>query len=430
MRIIRNTGLYILCATLMVILFACRKDEVSAVAPPDYALIARGSLNHAVNAAREGNSREAVLAYSRAAYAGELAQTCDSAPLFAFDDIAVAMRNAGLYRHSLEMLDSLAVLIDVDSLFVDFSRGMLLAPLLDHQYCDYDTAGAIGRCRYQAALCYGSGDAAGANAWLDSMEIRHAEAQNDVALLRALMSIPGSTQPTARSIKAYTYLLHYQDSVLAVANEETMEIVRRNAFKAYGIDPDAVAEADNKAAWWIVAALMAATCAGLWFARMHAARARITERKLMMEIEALNDRLKLMAKDRFSTVNALCERFCPEDKDAAPRVNEKLKLTVYSRVKEILDGINSPSGRMRMEEWVNSNHDGIMTAVRRELPQLSSDDITLLTFLYAGLSSKSICMFLSITAANFYKRKQRLRCKISESDAEHRDWFVNMMKAD
>ncbi|MDE7406839.1 MAG: hypothetical protein K2M76_00340 [Muribaculaceae bacterium] len=432
---IRVKGLMPLLVTCVAVLCSCRRDEAPAQVRPDYAAMARGSRDQAVNAAREGNSREAVLAYSRAAYAGELAQDSDTAATFVFDDIAVAMRNAGLYRRSLELLDSLSVMTDVDSLFVDFSRGILLSPLLDSRQCDYDTVSDMGRSRYRATVNYEAGDMAGAMAWLDSVECRHADAVNDVTLLRALMSLPGSAQPTSRSIRAYTYLLHYQDSVLTLANDETMEIARRNALRAYGIDGDGTTETSRDDIWWwivavMVPALLAVTIAVIWIVRTRTVRARSTEQRLMAEIETLNDKLKVMAKDRFSTVNALCERFCPEDKDAAPRVNEKLKLTVYSRVKEILDGINSPSGRMRMEEWVNSNNDGIMSTVRHEMPQLSDDDMTLLMFLYAGLSSKSICMFLSITSANFYKRKQRLRMRIAESEAEHRDWFLNMLKTE
>lgn len=90
--------------------------------------------------------------------------------------------------------------------------------------------------------------------------------------------------------------------------------------------------------------------------------------------------------------------------------------------------VSHPSGFCSLEDMLDTYCDGIMTKFRTQLPGLTDVEMTLLIYLYSGLSARTICILTDIQLKNFfYMRRMRLKSKILASDAPDKELFVSMM---
>lgn len=80
-----------------------------------------------------------------------------------------------------------------------------------------------------------------------------------------------------------------------------------------------------------------------------------------------------------------------------------------------------------LTEAVNANMGGILNRICKELPELSDNDVLLMTYLYAGFSAKAVCLMMDLKLKNFYNRRTRLKDKILASDAQNKEWFASKM---
>ena len=68
-----------------------------------------------------------------------------------------------------------------------------------------------------------------------------------------------------------------------------------------------------------------------------------------------------------------------------------------------------------------------MLIVRDEVPNLSEEDYCQLCYHFAGFSGKVISMLLDKSSASIYTRKSRLKEKIQQSEAEHKDMILEYL---
>ena len=80
-----------------------------------------------------------------------------------------------------------------------------------------------------------------------------------------------------------------------------------------------------------------------------------------------------------------------------------------------------------IEGAVDAYMGNIMTLLRKECDFLKKDDFVFLSLLFAGLSTRSVCLLLDIKYKLFYLRKSRLSKRISESEAPHKELFLSKM---
>lgn len=146
---------------------------------------------------------------------------------------------------------------------------------------------------------------------------------------------------------------------------------------------------------------------------------------LISENEMSNRRLKATVTDlmrgSFSTINQLCYEYF-EKADTV-----FLKKSIYSKAEQEIEKLKSKERLSMLEDRLDTYCDGIMTKIRTQLPGLTDVEMTLLIYLYSGLSARTICILTDIQLKNFYMRRMRLKSKILASDAPDKELFVSMM---
>ena len=96
----------------------------------------------------------------------------------------------------------------------------------------------------------------------------------------------------------------------------------------------------------------------------------------------------------------------------------KEKESIFKQVKSEIDKFATDKRSIaQLEKIVNTYKRNVIGLVRSEISNISERDITLLCYVYAGFSAKSISIFIGETTSNILTRKSRLRSKIAKLDS-------------
>lgn len=118
-------------------------------------------------------------------------------------------------------------------------------------------------------------------------------------------------------------------------------------------------------------------------------------------------------------LNKICnEYFDKNDSDISRKI-------MISRIEKEIKALGSAENLNQLEEFLNQNMNNIIAKIREQLPAIKEDDINLISLIYAGFSSKSICFIRGMTLNNYYVKKKRIRDKILSSSAKDRDLFLS-----
>ncbi len=188
----------------------------------------------------------------------------------------------------------------------------------------------------------------------------------------------------------------------------------------------------SRKAWLILAFtlifIFAIGCSILVIVRQRFIRKRKEIEELSMLIaERTNRNHELEAKvnalygSRLDTLNMLCNEYFEKSE------SEKMKLTLYNEVEKHILALRNSKSIAELENIVNTYLDDILVKVKDQLPELNHNDITLLTYLYAGFSPRAVCIFTDIKIKNLYNRRSRLKDRILASDAPDKEYFVSKM---
>ena len=109
--------------------------------------------------------------------------------------------------------------------------------------------------------------------------------------------------------------------------------------------------------------------------------------------------------------------------------NKSEKDKVYKKVLREIERLSVDEEFAQLEGIINEYCDNVMACIRAELPKLFSKmDYHLLCCFYIGFSGKTISVFTGIEANQIPVYKQRLRSKISKSDAPNKQLMLDKMK--
>ena len=109
--------------------------------------------------------------------------------------------------------------------------------------------------------------------------------------------------------------------------------------------------------------------------------------------------------------------------------NKSEKDKVYKKVLREIERLSVDEEFAQLEGIINEYCDNVMAHIRAELPKLFSKmDYHLLCCFYIGFSGKTISVFTGIEANQIPVYKQRLRSKISKSDAPNKQLMLDKMK--
>lgn len=136
------------------------------------------------------------------------------------------------------------------------------------------------------------------------------------------------------------------------------------------------------------------------------------------EIKELTDLTDGLFHDSFNLINKLSNEYFFIKTDAKSREN------ILKEVSETIKKMSSPEQLVKIEAGLNKISDNIISKLRTQVPTLTETDISFLTYFYAGFDYRSICLFMNITAGNFYNRRTRTKAKIENSDATDKETFL------
>lgn len=109
--------------------------------------------------------------------------------------------------------------------------------------------------------------------------------------------------------------------------------------------------------------------------------------------------------------------------------NKSEKDKVYKKVLTEIERLSVDEEFAQLEDIINEYCDNVMARIRAELPKMFSKiDYHLLCCFYIGFSGKTISVFTGIEANQIPVYKQRLRSKISKSDAPNKQLMLDKMK--
>ena len=128
--------------------------------------------------------------------------------------------------------------------------------------------------------------------------------------------------------------------------------------------------------------------------------------------------LENLFREKWNTLNLLCnEYFEYGDTD-------RHRKQIINSIDKELKRLSSEKGKRQIEEAVDTYMGGIMGLLRKECPMLKEADFTFLSFVYAGMSVRTVCLFMDIKYQNYYVKKSRLTKRIMASDAPHKELFI------
>ncbi len=144
-------------------------------------------------------------------------------------------------------------------------------------------------------------------------------------------------------------------------------------------------------------------------------------KRLSSELTEKSIVVEHLFREKWGTLNALCREYF--DKGDLENVGSIMLRKLDSELKKL----RSDDSFKEIEGAVDTYMGNIMTLLRQECDFLKKDDLVFLSLLFAGMSTRSVCLLLDIKYKLFYLRKSRLSKRISESEASHKELFLSKM---
>lgn len=127
-------------------------------------------------------------------------------------------------------------------------------------------------------------------------------------------------------------------------------------------------------------------------------------------------------RDKWNTFNKLCN-------DYFEMVESGIKTDkIIKDIENELKSLSKPKTIEELEKSIDIYLGGIMTKLRTEIPDLKEREFVFLSLIFAGFSVRAICLITDIKYKNFYLIKSRLVRRITNSDAEHKELFLQMLR--
>ncbi|MBD5355140.1 MAG: hypothetical protein HDR85_09600 [Bacteroides sp.] len=135
----------------------------------------------------------------------------------------------------------------------------------------------------------------------------------------------------------------------------------------------------------------------------------------------LQTKLSSLLSKRFDIIDQLCETYFEFQGTKTER------RAIVEKVKSQIDGLKSDSGLFaEMEKSVNDCRNGLLENLREEWPALKPDDYRLAVYLACNLSNRSMALLLGESIDVVYKRKSRLKARLSASETPHSAQFLSI----
>lgn len=138
-------------------------------------------------------------------------------------------------------------------------------------------------------------------------------------------------------------------------------------------------------------------------------------------VEDMSRQINSLFKSQFSLLDSLVNTYY-ETRD----INRD-KEAIYKQVKGEIAKLSSPKSVAELEAIINRHRGGVIAEIRTKYPSLSEQNITLLCYILAGFSAKSIGILLDCSIANVHTRRSRLKRQLLDLDAASGEKFAELL---
>lgn len=125
------------------------------------------------------------------------------------------------------------------------------------------------------------------------------------------------------------------------------------------------------------------------------------------EVSRLQCVLHRLLEKRFTLIDSLCQTYYESQGTKAER-----KL-IADKVKSEIDAVRTDAFA-DMEQAVNDCRDNLLTRLRKAYPEIRPEEYQLAAYLASGLSARTISLLLGESIDVVYKRKSRLKKRLSQ----------------
>ena len=132
----------------------------------------------------------------------------------------------------------------------------------------------------------------------------------------------------------------------------------------------------------------------------------------------LENELRQLFHEKWTTLNLLCQEYYNLG------TFEKGRAMIVQNIEAELVKLKAEDNLKDIERAVDKYMGNIMSLLRAECTFLSKKDFVFLSLLFAGLSSRSVCVLLDIKYSYYYVKRDRIKERIAKSDASHKDIFM------
>lgn len=170
----------------------------------------------------------------------------------------------------------------------------------------------------------------------------------------------------------------------------------------------------------IIAVIIIAIIMYLRLARMRRQRREDNNMRVASELRASLTSLENL---HLTTLSRLCETYY----ESTSKDSVKTRVA-RDTLKAIAEIAASPDFYSMLESRLNTEDGNAVSLLRAEIPGIKEQDVRLYLCNASGFSIPTMCMLLNERREVIYNRRLRLRTRIQESDAEHRDMFLNHLR--
>lgn len=124
-------------------------------------------------------------------------------------------------------------------------------------------------------------------------------------------------------------------------------------------------------------------------------------------------------REQWKTLNILCREYFDGWE------TESSRRSILVNIEKELDKLRTQGHIKEIEEAVNKYMGNVMKILREECPFFKEKDYVFISLVFAGLSARSIGLFLNMKYKAVYLSKDRFKKRIEESDAPHKELLLS-----
>lgn len=129
-------------------------------------------------------------------------------------------------------------------------------------------------------------------------------------------------------------------------------------------------------------------------------------------------------KRTLSVIDSICSIYFDKASD-----NPKLKLSLIEDINNEINRFRESGNIDCLVELANISNNNIIDRLRKQMPTLKPEHITLLALNLMGFSPKSISLLMNMNLKNFYMKRSRIFKRIETSDIPEKDTLLKELGA-